>query len=144
MSEGNARAMVAREFDAITGPLRTLVENLDAQIVEARGKLDELTTARHDAAKMLRLADPTFEPKPAPKANGHRAAASEGKVAEIAAWLAERSTDLGIFTAQDLQARDDFVFAKSTTSSALKVLHERGVLRLDRQGVGGQRFYRVA
>lgn len=150
MSDPNARELVQTEFAALTAPLRTLVEGLDAQIVETREKLDDLVTARHDAAKMLRIADPEFEPrdKPGPKqtANGNGGyVPTDKKVAEIAEWLIARRDELGEFTAADVLANNQKPpGSHEALRKAMTILHERGVLVLQRSGRGGSKIYRVA
>lgn len=159
MSEANATTRVRERFDAMSPDLRTLVDGLDAEIAQAQAALDELQDARKTAARMLRLADPTFEPqakpgrKPNENGSGRRPSGggklvSEKRLADVQTYLEKHRDELtngNGFTASMLVTRRDWTYgSQSYLSQALRVLHDRGVIRLDHVGgMGGAKHYRL-
>src|SRR5262245_27239526 len=94
--QGNEVELVQTEIVGLGNPLRELVTNLDAQIVEKADELEGLRDARKQAAKMLRLADPTFEADQRPGPKGKAAPGkivSAERLVEIQAWLVAHADD---------------------------------------------------
>jgi hypothetical protein len=149
MNDASAVELVRSEIESLTRPLTDIVRSLDEQIAEKQREVDELKDARKQASRMLRVADPSFEaeqkpgPKPAPYI------ASESRVKQVQAWLeAHRDDPLMIegFTSTWLTKHADWngLGSQSYTSQALRVLHDRGVIRLDRTGSGGSKVFVLA
>jgi hypothetical protein len=150
MSErASAVTLVQDELQELVAPLRSIVARMDDQIQEAEKELDELKSARRTAFNALRAADPTM-PGPGRRKNvgrGHPVqtggvTVSERQVALVQTFLEDRRgefTNGGGFTGTDLVGRIPGT-NKTAVRRAVRVLHERGVLRLDR-AEGTAKFY---
>jgi hypothetical protein len=152
----NVVALARGELASVTERLPTIVDRLDASIDNVEQQLAELKTTRRDVAKMLSTADhewidPRASAKPGPKSKSQQQPylASEQKVKDVQAWLeAHREDKLVVegFTSKWLTNHEDWngLPSQSYTSQALRVLHDRGVIRLDRRGTGGSKIFVLA
>lgn len=133
----------------IGNPLRELrghLTEMNGRIARAESELNEIKAVRNRIAAAVRALDPP--PKPTPKKkNGAPVSVSEESLRQMTEWLRERGPDLNLdgFWVTGLDADPDFTIYQSDAGirSAVKVLHERGVIALDRVAQGGRRVYKV-
>ncbi len=132
----------------IGNPLRELrghLGEMNARIERAESELNEIKAVRNRIAAAVRALDPP--PKKTPKKNGAPASVSEESLRQMTEWLRERGPDLNLdgFWVTGLDADPNFTIYQSDAGirSAVKVLHERGVITLDRVAQGGRRVYKV-
>jgi hypothetical protein len=121
------------DFSELTRMIQAQMDEIEKRIEE----LDELRKIRTRLQTMLRAADPTLAPSK-PKATKSKAPASEEKMESLTRWLQERAATLnenGGFSIATLEEYADELaqFGQMVTvAKMLPVLHERGVLHLDR------------
>lgn len=145
-----AAASALDDLRDVVEPVRArLLEKLtrlDREIAESEQELHAKKTTRTEIRNMIRVFDPTFEPKrkpgPKPKTGRGRPTGRDPEVALelLEANRAEFSNGNG-FTGTELSRRHDWPLTQSRTSAALKALHERGAIRLDHTGTGGSKHY---
>jgi len=132
-------------LDRVLAPLSEQLSTVDSEIATQEAELKELKEVRTQIVAILRRIDPSLAPTAKKKPEG--APVSEERVREIQEWLLANAEILnanGGITTSSLRERPDFPFSnKTATSKALIVLHDRGVLRLDRIGRGAARYYKV-
>lgn len=125
-------------------PLHIHLRRVEAELTAAEAVVARLRADRSKLRTALRAVDPTFEPegKPGPKTKtkGKPYPVSESAVALIGGLIAEGQNGDG-FTASQLARQEGWPYSQSHTSQALSVLHERGVIRLDRTEQGGAKVY---
>jgi len=133
-------------------PLRVRLNELEHEIQKHVKALGNLRGERTRLARGLAALDPRWgaeqrrmrKQKPgstARRADGSYAIAEE-RVETVAAYIESHLTN-GSFAASDIPL-DEVGMSKATRSQALRVLHERGVLLLDRIGkTGGAKIYRT-
>lgn len=153
-------------LDGMLAPLRQRLKTLDESIAEHEGILEELRAARTQARRAVVALDPEGEEAAAQKAKyannkkapTDRARASEqgvsqDRLAEVEKFLRDNQRELetnGGFYAAGLSRHPGFMHLGPTESArsqlannAFKVLHDRGVIRLDHKGSGGAKYYKL-
>lgn len=149
----NRAAEVHRELANLVRPLREQVGKLDLEITAAEAELRSLRGARKEAARALGILDPDSKPAPKPRAKAkvtnrakglHVAPATQ---AAIRTWIQGHRDELntnGGFSGTMVFERDDFTLTgRSTLDKVLTTMHEDGLLRIDRRGQGGARYFKV-
>jgi Mn-dependent DtxR family transcriptional regulator len=139
---------VRAELVNLAAPLRTQVKALDKEIADAESALADMHATRRDAARALSLLDPTFEPKskPGPKPKTSSSGGTHvapDTVDRIQTWLRAHANGEPFAPRELMEAGYD-VTSRATLTNALHQMHEQGLLRLDRRGMGGAKFYRFA
>ena len=125
----------------ITQPLVTQLREVELEIEVREAELKELRDARTKLVTIARQIDPELAPKKiVPKKD---ALISDAKVNEVWEWL-QANLNGDEFYASGLMKDERYnVTSQSQTAKALSVLHERGQIRLVRQGSGGSKHFRV-
>jgi hypothetical protein len=136
---------VAERLDAslreVTQPLIAQFNELKLEIEVREAELAELRAARLKLTTIIRQIDPELAPKkvnPPKKDN----LISDEKVEEVYGWIKENYNG-DEFYASGITRRSDAPTSQSQVSKALAVLHERGQIRLVRQGSGGAKHFRL-
>jgi hypothetical protein len=137
---------VESALDALAGPLRLQLGELDALILQEREELSKLSSTRSKLQKALALIDPEVVPAKKKYSARDKGVAPE-TLANIENWILVRKGELnanGGFSAPDLFRSHGFdLVSDATLSKALGLLHERGAIRLDHRGNGGAKVYKV-
>jgi len=125
----------------ITQPLIAQFNELKLEIEVREAELTELRAARLKLTTIIRQIDPELAPKKVnpPKKDG---LISDEKVAVVYEWLRENMNS-DEFYASGITRRPDSPSSQSQVSKALAVLHDRGQIRLTRQGSGGSKYYKL-
>lgn len=139
-------------FASFASNLRSSLSGLDEEIAELEEQLAEKRALRKRAVNAIRLDDPSFEldakPGPKPKHSQNGKPISDEKLKQLREWLEARRDEIanGGITASEVARRDDFgsIMSTATVSAGMRVLHDRGVLRLDHLGTGGGKWYVLA
>jgi len=130
-----------RDLRSITEPLMEQLRDIEGEIEGMTSELSELRAHRTKLVGIVRSIDPELVPKKVvPKKD---ALISDSKVAEVYEWL-KANLNGDEFYASGLMKDDRYgVTSQSQTAKALNVLHERGQIRLVRQGSGGSKHFKV-
>jgi ABC-type transporter Mla subunit MlaD len=138
---------IDEELHALARPLydRLLQVEHELETIEATAR--RVRDNRNKLRTALRAVDPTYAQTPATP-RGNRAptkGVASDTVEEITRLLRDMPSDVatGGIMASALARRDGWPYSQATTSAALKVLHTRGVIRLDHTGTGGGKWYRL-
>lgn len=148
MSDAVDSTAIAAELHELAAPIRERLKKVEQDIRSAEALMRGLKDGRAQLRTALRAVDPTYEPesKPGRKPGGGKSAplASARAVERMTAYLEasrdEFSNGNG-FTSGTLHRRPDSLFSESYTKAVLDVLHERGVVRLDRVGRGNAHIF---
>ena len=131
-----------KELREITGPLMEQLKDIDGEIEGMATELSELRAHRTKLITIARQINPELVPKKV-TVKKEAATISDEKVAEVWAWL-RTNVNGDEFYASGILKRDDFdVTSQSQLSKALVALHDRGNIRLVRQGSGGSKHYKL-
>ena len=125
----------------VTQPLIAQFNELKLEIEVREAELAELRAARLKLTTIIRQIDPELAPKkvnPPKKDN----LISDEKVEEVYGWI-KANYNGDEFYASGITRRPDSPSSQSQVSKALSVLHERGQIRLVRQGSGGAKHFRL-
>lgn len=149
MSETVETPTIDEQLHELAAPLHERFVRVERDLRVAQAVVSGLRDDRSKLRAALRVVDPTFEPenKPGPKKNRTGPTpkvTSDKTLAEMAALLEANRAELANgtgFTATALERRRDWRWSQSATSAALRTLHERGVVRLDRTGTGGSKWF---
>jgi hypothetical protein len=123
-------------------PVRQRLAEVEQAIAAAERELAELRKLRTEARTLLRTIDPKSVPnqrRGKKKLSPDGYPISEEMVTRASDWLREHAHELDQpFGVPEIMARDDFagVMSRQTLSTAMLVLADRGVVRLD--SIGGQ------
>ena len=130
-----------KDLKEITGPLVQQLKDIDGEIEGMTEELSELRAHRTKLVTIVRQIDPELAPK---KVNPPKkdALISDEKVEVVYGWLKENMNG-DEFYASGITRRPDSPSSQSQVSKALSVLHERGQIRLVRQGSGGAKHFRL-
>jgi hypothetical protein len=136
---------VAERLDAslreITQPIVTQLREIELEISVREEELKELRAGRLKLVTIARQIDPELAPKKEVKTKKDNLISDE-RVEMVYTWLT--STQNGDeFYASGLTRRPDVPTSQSQIAKALAVLHDRGQIRLTRQGSGGSKYYRL-
>jgi hypothetical protein len=140
-------------------PLRVRIAKVDAELATAEAMVRMLREDRKKIRDALRYVDPAWEdPRPSkygpkPKKQNQNGAGShaskkvitDAKVQVIHDWIMSIRDDLptrGI-TGTQLSRRPDAPAKQEHIAYALRLMHDRGAIRLDHTGTGGSKFYVV-
>lgn len=131
----------------IVAPLREQLAKIEREIQIREDDLVELRKWRTKVTRMLANVDPGFTAKTKPKPKSKLPSdytISEQRVQAITDYLRAHANGQP-FTVPGLTGAEDFELgSKATVSVALRLLADRGVLRLDRAGgVGVAAQYRL-
>lgn len=147
MSATDHLARLAEEVREITQPLVDHMNEVDEEIKTKQEELQALRDARSQLRAIVKGIDPALVPplykkngkpktKPTKKAGSEVAADT---LAALTEWVQERREELngnGGFRAVDIHPREDFTLDGlahvSRVNKTLALLHDQGVLRLDR------------
>jgi hypothetical protein len=148
MNPNGITAELRSELEALLGPVRERLADLDKLIEEREAELGELRQARRDAAKIVGVLDPDSVPKKVgrpPKSSlvSHVAPDTLDRVYD---WLVAHPevSGNGGFSAPSLIRDTDFnLVSRATLTNVFAHLHEQGRLRLDHRGMGGAKFFKV-
>ena len=152
-------ARLEKEVAAFMSPLREHFAEVEKEIDQLQKRISNLRRTREEIRKLVRVTDSSFAVRPhtkngspKKKRQGHAGIADE-KIQALADWLQERATTLnkdkgfyGMALLRDYPPEEsNLPFTnQSTLAKALRVLHDRGVIRLDGVGgSGGSKFYKV-
>lgn len=131
-------------------PLRDVMTAIESEITEREAALAALRKRRTETGRALAALDPRWaaEHKPQPKAKGPKRPLSDligpERLDELSEYLRTNFNDGRVFTARDVMKRDDWMgWHNSQLSAGLRLLQERGVLRLDSKGKGNRSFWAV-
>jgi len=123
-------------LEAALAPVQAEHKRLTEEIERAEATLAELRTNQRRTKRVLDALNPPAKPKPKPSTNGH-GELSLDRLEEFLHTLPPdqdvTSTDVGTATG----------VSRNHAAVQLRAAHDRGSLRLDRRGRGGQRIYRV-
>lgn len=126
--------------------LRDALGQVEGAISEAEAHLQELRQDRGQIQRVLKTIEPetskTNTKKVRSKTTGQ---VSDERLRELEDWLRAHIKDKPFYSTA-IAGRGDFnvLSGQSTLSRALRVLHERGVIRLDGvTGSGGRKTYRL-
>jgi len=125
----------------ITQPLVAQLREVELEIEVREGELKELREARQRLVTIARQIDPELAPKKV-VAKKESAVISDEKVNEVYEWL-RTNMNGDEFYASGITRREDSPSSQSQVSKALTVLHERGQIRLVRQGSGGSKHFKL-
>jgi hypothetical protein len=126
----------------ITEPLMQQLRDIDGEIAGMTTELSELRAHRTKLVSIVRSINPELAPKKKNYVGKSLVPISDEKVAGIWGWLKE-AVNGDEFYASGLMRMEGVPTSQSQMSKALVVLHERGNIRLVRQGSGGSKYYRV-
>lgn len=144
------------EIREILAPLIERYGRIEKGIESREKELGELRSARTQLGKVIRSIDPDaippskFGPKKNGKKSGHKVVGAE-RTAAFGVWLQEHADEVnamndgkGFHSAGLFRERGDEIgLPDSSMSAATRNLHEQGLLRLNAQGSGGSKFYKV-
>jgi hypothetical protein len=144
--EDSLEVIVDEQLHELATPLRERLAEVDQRITELQEKTSSLREARKRIMTTLRALDPESVPAQA-KQTSSGLKPSETKVAEIREFLESHRAELNGpgFSSHDLLELDDWngIASHSYTAVILRVLHDRGVLRLDRVATTGRKIYKL-
>ena len=157
MSTVDHEKRLEQEVAALMGPLRAHYAEVEKEIERLQKQITSLRRTREEIRRLVRVTDIQFaarpqngQPKKKKKGTG---GISEEKLQTLTDWLQKRSKVLnegkGFYGLQLLREypppESDLPFNnQSTLAKALRILHERGVIRLDGVGgSGGSKFYKT-
>jgi len=147
MSELTTPDAVREQIAALGAPLREQLQNVEAAYTAKQAELVELRETREQLRRALRALDPSFvvPVKSKAKSNGGaKKQVAEETLRRMEAWLREHDGDFPEgFAASPLSRHLGFAWSQATASAALNILHDEGLLRLDRRGLGGGKFYKL-
>lgn len=131
-------------------PIREQYRQIEQEITVHEDALVELRKLRTQTMRLLASAgvpefvQPSKSPKtrPAKRVDGSYPI-SEQKLEAVQGYIGEHFDEQSSFHAHDLSL-EELGMSNATRGAALRVLHERGVLRVDRQGPGGAKFYALS
>lgn len=136
---------VAERLDAslreVTQPLIAQFNELKLEIEVREAELSELRAARLRLTTIIRQIDPELAPK---KVTGPKVppTISEDMVGSVYEWLKE-NVNGDEFYASGIMSSGESPTSGSQLSKALRLLHERGQIRLTRSGSGGSKHYKL-
>jgi hypothetical protein len=133
---------LSKELREITKPLMDQLRDIDGEIEDMASELTALRAHRTKLVAIARSIDPELVPKKVVAKPVATPAISDEKVEAMYEWL-KTNVNGDEFYASGIVARDDAPFSQSQVSKALTVLHERGQIRLVRQGSGGSKHFRM-
>jgi len=151
----NLVEQVQNEVREIAAPLVSRYEQIKSDIDRRETELDGLRKARTQLAKVIRGIDPDLiEPTTYAKKNGKKkgSGVEATRLAAFSQWLRDHADEVNAMNdGQGFHAgglfrtygRSELGLPDSTTSLAIKALHEQGFLRLNGTGNGGAKFYKV-
>jgi len=125
----------------ITQPLIAQFNELKLEIEVREAELAELRAARLKLTTIIRQIDPELAPKKEQPKKAQQLISDE-KVNEVYEWL-RGNMNGEEFYASGMRAQGFGLVSQSQLSKALAVLHERGQIRLARQGSGGSKHFRL-
>jgi hypothetical protein len=129
---------IQQQVDQMLQPLRSTLQWIDQEIADHEQQISDLKQARRKPAQILAAAEREPGTKPGPKVksktNGKPFNVSEDKLSELTAYL-NRTANSETFSVPELMHRDDFdLMSSATLAVGLKILAERGIVRLDSMG----------
>lgn len=147
------RPPLTEELHELVAPIRTRLEEIEADLADVDRIRNQLRVDRDDTRKALRAVDPTFEADSRPgkakggKRKGRTARGTYGvgeeTLAEMAELMRQHAADFDGegFTATSLARLPGWRWGAAHTSQAVRAMHDRGTIRLDHTGTGGGRWY---
>jgi hypothetical protein len=134
-----------QQLDEMVQPLRDQLRAVDENIEMKARELADMRSARNEMMRVLKVVDPSFRHPNRPKRVVHQGA---GKVAQdkldaLADWLRQHKSEEAFSGAEIANTESFDLMSRATVSNAVLMLADRGVLRLDHQGKGGARYYRL-
>jgi hypothetical protein len=125
----------------ITEPLMQQLRDIDGEIEDMTSELKDLRAHRTKLVAIVRSINPELAPKKEMKPKA--AATISDALVETVFNFIQHNVNGDEFYASGLQRMENAPTSQSQLSKALVVLHERGHIRLVRQGSGGSKYYRV-
>jgi hypothetical protein len=140
-------------IDAILGPLRSQLAEIDSLLVANTTERDSLRARRVKVAAILRAAGDTLPGKPGPKKTRDRRRATQGRivaeetVAKVLDLIDKAAPNGDTFTTRQVRGHKAWQtagFSRATLDNAVHVLHQDGVLALEHVAANGERTFRRA
>lgn len=149
---GGLAADLAQALSDTLDPVKKHLETIEKQIAEKETELAELREVRNIAARIVRTVDPDAAPAKTPgkkTPGGSSYGVSPETAREALVVIRKHYTPEDDLVASDmarnakLQAALPSNKSQSGISRTLLELQNQGLIRLDRLGVGGKKFFRL-
>ena len=150
---------IEEQFAELLDPFKQMLRLVGIKRDKTRAELDRLQAEYRQIERAIKAIDPTFEgerKKTGPKSKSTKPSSNgqvgQGRVDAVQTWLFENREYLAQtyskgYTASDLKRDERFLasepgqYGADSVLAALRVLYDRGVMRLDHRGTGGSKYY---